>query len=311
MGNIELPVMIPNKLLISPGIWNDNEYSAKEIEEGFMKTNWNDKAKISLWLNHDDRNTAAFVGYVRNPTLASEGRIFGDLELWDEKTAVLLTEAMAKFGISAKLKGEEDKKGKMKNFTFENFSIVTTPACSEAYINLSQKEEEIKITSKYLKNENLEILKKEEFTTQRNERGSEEMEKLEKETNKIEAGESKELSEKEMLKALSEKFDKLLELLSKKELQEEVEGEIEEESSEPESKPESKPEEELSKKEVSESKELELVKKELAEIKEKLNAPKSKTVRNLSSNTITGNEQYNENVFCDFLKEVDKPMKFI
>jgi len=311
MGNIELPVMIPNKLLISPGIWNDNEYSAKEIEEGFMKTNWNDKAKISLWLNHDDRNTAAFVGYVRNPTLASEGRIFGDLELWDEKTAVLLTEAMAKFGISAKLKGEEDKKGKMKNFTFENFSIVTTPACSEAYINLSQKEEEIKITSKYLKNENLEILKKEEFTTQRNERGSEEMEKLEKEANKIEAGESKELSEKEMLKALSEKFDKLLELLSKKELQEEVEGEIEEESSELESKPESKPEEELSKKEVSESKELELVKKELAEIKEKLNAPKSKTVRNLSSNTITGNEQYNENVFCDFLKEVDKPMKFI
>jgi len=296
MGNIELPVMIPNKLLISPGIWNDNEYSAKEIEEGFMKTNWNDKAKISLWLNHDDRNTAAFVGYVRNPTLASEGRIFGDLELWDEKTAVLLTEAMAKFGISAKLKGEEDKKGKMKNFTFENFSIVTTPACSEAYINLSQKEEEIKITSKYLKNENLEILKKEEFTTQRNERGSEEMEKLEKEANKIEAGESKELSEKEMLKALSEKFDKLLELLK---------GEIES------SEPESEPEEELSKKEVSESKELELVKKELAEIKEKLNAPKSKTVRNLSSNTITGNEQYNENVFCDFLKEVDKPMKFI
>jgi len=301
MGNIELPVMIPNKLLISPGIWNDNEYSAKEIEEGFMKTNWNDKAKISLWLNHDDRNTEAFVGYVRNPTLASEGRIFGDLELWDEKTAVLLTEAMAKFGISAKLKGEEDKKGKMKNFTFENFSIVTTPACSEAYINLSQKEEEIKITSKYLKNENLEILKKEEFTTQRNERRSEEMEKLEKEANKIEAGESKELSEKEMLKALSEKFDKLLELLSKKELQEEVEGEIEEESSE----------EELSKKEVLESKELELVKKELAEIKEKLNAPKSKTVRTLSSNTIMGNEQYNENVFCDFLKEVDKPMKFI
>jgi len=147
VDNISLPVMVPSRLLISPGVWNDNEYSAKEIEDGFARTNWGDKTKVSLWLNHDDRNASAFVGYVKNPTLASEGRVFGDLEIWDEKTAILLTKAMAKFGISAKIKGDEDKGGKMHNFTFENFSVVTVPACSDAYINLSKKEE---LISKYL-----------------------------------------------------------------------------------------------------------------------------------------------------------------
>ena len=171
--NISLPVVVPNKLLISAGTWNGNEYTAEEIGEGFTRTNWSDKDKISLWLNHDDKNTSAFVGYVKNPTLASEGRVFGDLEIWDEKTAILLTQAMAKFGISAKIKGEEDNKGKMQKFTFENFSVVTVPACSDAYINLA-KEEEKESVSKYLisdgdiddmlgKDEKLEKLKVEEL----------------------------------------------------------------------------------------------------------------------------------------------------
>jgi len=397
--SITLPVVVLNRLLISAGTWNGNEYSAKEIGEGFARTNWSDKDKISLWLNHDDKNTAAFVGYVKNPTLASEGRVFGDLEIWDEKTAILLTQAMAKFGVSAKIKGEEDKRGKMNNFTFENFSIVTVPACSEAYINLSKQEK----TSKYLISDaDIDDLLGDEVAdektviepiveemaevtameTERKKRGmtpaqfyavprdppsssslpifdkahtqnamarfnqtklspeekasakrkitaaankfgimvsdkfkslsdiderrlkidimAEEEEKKEDVVEeKVEEEVEEELSEKDMLKTLSEKFDKLISLLSKKlEEEEEVEEAVEEVE---------EVEEEVEK----ENKELTAVKKELAEIKEKLNAPKSKTVRNLSSNSVSGDTKYDANVFCDLLNTLDKPMKFI
>jgi len=325
VDKISLPVVIPGRLLISPGVWNDSEYSAKEIGEGFARTEWENKEKISLWLNHDDRNTSAFVGYVKNPTLASEGRVFGDLEIWDEKLAINLTQAMAKFGVSAKIKGEEDKKGKMHNFTFENFSVVTVPACSEAYINLSKKEGNEKLIAKYLiSNKEIdEICGDEKPDSNIDERGlkldnmAEEEEKKEEVVETKE--EAKELSEKDMLKTLSEKFDKLILLLSKKleeEKPEEEKKKEEEKKNEetidpeadvllPKEEDKNEPVEEVEKENV----ELKLVKKELAEIKEKLNAPKSKTVRNLSSNTV-GNAKYDENEFCNLLESVDSPMKF-
>jgi len=454
VDNISLPVIIPDRLLISPGIWNGDEYSAKEISEAFAKTDWGDKDKISLWLNHDDRNTSAFVGYVRKPILASRGRVFGDLELWDEKTATILTQAMAKFGISAKIKGEEDKKGKMRNFTFENFSVVTVPACSEAYINLAKEE---KIVSKYLMSNELKELargegkgiggpkqgdggtdycycpkcnhrekherdtpcnelkcphcgatltgvKPEELSelaevtgmeTERKRRGmspsvfyaaprdppsssalpifdkahvqnamarfnqtnfknsaekatakrkiisaankfgikvsdefkslsdrserrlkmgEKEKEKEEKEEvveDKVEestaedAEENKELSEKDMLKELSIKFDKLISLLSKKLEDEELEDE------EPESKEKEVPlEESEEENKEEENKELIEVKKELSEIKKKLDSPKSKTIRNLSSNNIGSEVSYSNEKFANLLSEIDSPMKF-
>lgn len=296
-----LPVVIPGRLLISPGIWNKNEYSAKEIGEGFARTDWGDKQKVSLWLNHDDRNAGAFVGYVKNPTLASQGRVFGDLEIWDEKTAVLLTKAMAKFGISAKIKGEEDSSGKMKNFTFENFSVVTVPACSEAYINLAEDPEKnlaTQLKSVYLTASNLEQLERRLIDTNmaeelKNEEKQEETAVVEEKTEEVE----EELSEKDMLKSLCEKFDKLVALLSKKEEPEEEE----------EKKEEVKENEQVAPA-IEENKELISVKKELAEIKEKLNAPKSKTIRNLSSNV--EDTKYSVNDFCSLLENIDKPMKF-
>ena len=139
MQSINLPVILKDKELISPGIWNDNEYSEEEIRTGFAKTNWSDKDTISLWLNHDDKNADAFIGYVRNIRLIDGAKVRGDLELWDERIALKLTKAKAKFGVSVKIKGDEDKKtGKMKNFSFENFSVVTNPACKTAYINLQE-----------------------------------------------------------------------------------------------------------------------------------------------------------------------------
>ena len=274
MTNKRMPVMVPDRLLISPGIWNDNEYSAEEISDGFAKTDWGDKEKISLWLNHDDRNASAFVGYVRNPRLETEGRVFGDLEIWDEQTARILTEAMAKFGVSAKIAGKEDKKtGKMSDFRFENFSIVTTPACSDAYINLSKKEDDT--VSKYLissdkvEAENISVKEPDSKSDVRRlkEMGEEEKKQEEVEEVKEEAEEVKENSEKELLEKLNSKFDKLIELLSKKELEEEpaeAESEEVEEPEEPAEEPKEEADEELSKEPVEENKELIEVKKELA-----------------------------------------------
>jgi len=320
MVNNKMPILVPDRLLISPGIWNDNEYSAEEISDAFSRTDWANKDKISLWLNHDDRNASAFVGYVRNPRLETEGRVFGDLELWDEQTARILTEAMAKFGISAKIAGKENKKtGKMSDFSFENFSVVTTPACAEAYINLSKKDDTVskylifneKIDAKIIAEEpdskkDVRRLKEMENEEEKKEEIVEEV-KEEVEEVKEEVEEVKENSDKNLLKELNAKFDKLIELLSKKELAEEpseVAEEVEEEV-------ESEPEVEAPVEEVEEDKELERVKKELAEVKAKLNAPKSKTIKNLSSNTVGNEMKYNSNIFCDFLESVDRPMKII
>jgi len=319
MANKRMPILIPDRLLISPGVWNDNKYSAKEISDCFARTDWSDKDKISLWLNHDDRNASAFVGFVRNPRLESEGRVFGDLELWDEQTATILTDAMAKFGVSAKIAGKEDvKTGKMSNFRFENFSIVTTPACSDAYINLSKKEDDT--VSKYLisseKEEDSPVLESDLTTDVRRlkEMGNEEEKKEETVEEVKEEEEVEEVKEnsKELLETLNAKFDKLIALLSKKELNEDEPAEAVEEEAETEEEEveESAPEEseELSK----DKKELAEVKKELAEIKEKLNKPKSKTaVKVLSSNTVGNDLQFNENLFCDFLGTVESPMRII
>lgn len=391
MANIELPVIIPNRLLISPGIWNDNEYSAEELSNAFSRTEWTNKEKVSLFLNHNDKDAGAFVGYVKNPSLKL-GKIYGDLEIWDEKTAVILTQAKAKFGISAKIKGEESENGKMLNFSFENWSVVTTPACSTAYINLSKDDKKISIQYLISKDtfDSIEEIKSEEkmesemdeelakitgMETERKKRGmspgefyavprnppsesalpifdkahtqnamarfnqtdlspaekasakrkiiaaankfgikvSDDFKSLsdiderglkmaEEKLNVVEEKKEEvlpvatELSEKDLLKELNNKFDKLIEVLSKKNLKED----------EPEEEEEKESEEDI---ELKENKELIEVKKELAEIKKKLETPKSKTVT-LSSNNVGSDAKYSVNDFANFLSSVDKPVKF-
>jgi len=142
LNRLELPVILKSKELMAPGVWNDTEFSASEISKAFSITNWKDKDVISLFLDHiDDPSAAAshWVGWVKNIKLQKDGRMLGDLEIWDQDTAVKLKMAKAKFGISPKIRGKEDEKNRMSDFTFENFSIVTRPAVRSAYINLSEK----------------------------------------------------------------------------------------------------------------------------------------------------------------------------
>jgi hypothetical protein len=136
----DTPTIIPNILLIEPGKWNDLNYTKEEIDKAFKNTDWSNKDNYSLILDHADNPNEAvrnWSGYVKNFKLKEDGKLYGDLEIWNPLVALYLTEAKAKFGISAKLNGQ-DSKGKLKDFTFENFSVVTKPAVKTAYINLSQ-----------------------------------------------------------------------------------------------------------------------------------------------------------------------------
>lgn len=140
LDSLNLPILIRNKELMGPGVWNQTNYTPQEINDAFDRTDWEDKDILSLFLDHKDRETTYWVGWVKNPRKGVDGKVIGDLEIWDENIARKLVQAKAKFGISPKLRGIESG-GSLKNFVFENFSVVTKPACKTAYINLIQKEE--------------------------------------------------------------------------------------------------------------------------------------------------------------------------
>lgn len=138
------PVTIKNVLLLSPGRWNDIDYTELEIQKADLNTNWEDRKFTSLYLDHQDtreRGVGNWVGYVKNKRFdATTSSMYGDLEIWNPMIGAYLSQAKAKFGISATLAGRENKRlNRMEDFHFESFSIVTDPACKPAMINLSEK----------------------------------------------------------------------------------------------------------------------------------------------------------------------------
>jgi hypothetical protein len=136
---IKLPYILKNKVLFGPGIWNNNRYSENEIKDAFYRTNWESKETKSLFLDHSDKNTKDWIGFVENPRFEDNGKILADIYVVDKQLAMKL-EYGAKFGISPKVQGFEDK-GDLKSFDFQNWSVVVTPACKLTYIN--NKEENI------------------------------------------------------------------------------------------------------------------------------------------------------------------------
>ncbi len=150
LSESELPVNIPDKILLTEGTWNNDKYTSEEIEQAYLNTDWSNKSNYSLYLDHQDtqeQGVGNWVGYVENIRLSDDKKLIGDLKIWDDKLALYINEAKAKFGISATLRGSKNEKtDKMSNFKFESFSVVTNPACKEAFINLSQKDELAKVT---------------------------------------------------------------------------------------------------------------------------------------------------------------------
>ena len=146
LEKIKIPYVMKNKVLMSPGIWNNYFYSNSEIEKAFSNTDWDSKENRSLFLDHkdgtDNKDSGAltWVGEVVNQHMDGD-TLVGDLIIVDKPTAMKLAYG-AKMGISPKVTGEDGGDAVMRNFRYDNFSVVINPAVKTAYINMSQNVEE-------------------------------------------------------------------------------------------------------------------------------------------------------------------------
>jgi len=131
---VKVPYIVKNKVLMSPGIWNNYLYTKDAIAGAYERTDWNDKEIRSLFLDHKDRDSLEWVGEVINPVISPDGEVRGDLVVVDKPTAMKLHYG-AKFGISPKVEGKATDDNVMQEFLFRNMSIVINPAVKTAYIN--------------------------------------------------------------------------------------------------------------------------------------------------------------------------------
>jgi len=149
INNISLPLRLKNKILMSPGLWNDNFYGNEEIKKAYVNTDWTNKDARSLFWDHMDGSpdetgmprpgAKNWIGEVDNPHMDGENLV-GDLLIVDRDAAIKLAYG-AKLGISPKVSGEENEEGILYDFLYNNFSVVAIPAVKTAYINNSQKAE--------------------------------------------------------------------------------------------------------------------------------------------------------------------------
>ena len=150
-SDLQTPNILKDKILMAPGLWNGKNYTAEEIRKAFERTDWANRDSFgpnALIADHSDKPLKVndWFGYVKNAHMDGENLI-GDLELYDDSMIMKLVKGKAKFGISPRLMGEADGDF-MKDFIFENFSIVTNPACKAAYINLSEQKESLLLSNK-------------------------------------------------------------------------------------------------------------------------------------------------------------------
>jgi len=190
-SEVKLPFILKDKILMSPGVWNNFYYSPDVIKTIFKKTDWNDPKIRALFLDHVDDRAAEWIGEIINPKLVN-GNVIGDLAILDKPTAIKLAYG-AKFGVSPKVIGEADYNKRMYDGHFENFSVVINPAVKTTFLN-----SEIKIKNKG--GENMpktkeEILEEEEPTVSEEETKKEETktEEVKKEDTKVDV---EELAEK-------------------------------------------------------------------------------------------------------------------
>jgi len=133
----DIPYIEKDKVLMAPGVWNDCYYSKEEIIKAYNQTNWEDRYNSNLILDHQDQKFGEWIGEIKNRRLDEPtGFVYGDMFVYDPISAVKLKYGKPKTGISPKVTGEMKDKS-MKNFTFNNFSVVINPAIKKAFINNS------------------------------------------------------------------------------------------------------------------------------------------------------------------------------
>lgn len=148
--NVKIPYIEKDKVLMSPGIWNNKMYTAEEIIKAFNNTDWENKQNKFLFYDHEDLKASEWIGEIENQKCSNEGIVTGDLKIVDPILAIKLAYGKPKIGISPKVRGQ-DKNNEMQDFVYENFSVVVVPAVKTAWINNSEGSKSIEIDS--IKNE--------------------------------------------------------------------------------------------------------------------------------------------------------------
>lgn len=132
LNNLKLPFTVEGVTLISPGTWNSKKYPEQEIRQAVNRTDFNDPDVRSLFNEHDDEDSRDWIGEVRNVRMEGE-ELVGDLDVVTAEEARKLAYG-ARFGISAKVTGR-DSRDTMRDFRFDNFSLVLDPAVKTTFIN--------------------------------------------------------------------------------------------------------------------------------------------------------------------------------
>lgn len=132
LSDIEMPFRVENVTMMSPGKWNSKEYRPEEIRQAYNRTDWNDPDVVSLFNEHDDEDSRDWIGEVKNPRMEGDELVADmDIVTADEARKVAYG---ARFGISPKVSGR-DRADVMRDFGYDNFSLVLDPAVKTTYLN--------------------------------------------------------------------------------------------------------------------------------------------------------------------------------
>ena len=140
LNEIDLPVVLKDKLLFGPGKWNDWNIEQEEVLKSIDNTEWNKKSR-SLFYSHEDDKAEKWVGSISDEHI-KDGKVYGDLKIFDADLALKLTDGEAPFAISAGIKWPAEYRDPV-DFSYRNFSLVVNPGMhdEEIYINFSDKQD--------------------------------------------------------------------------------------------------------------------------------------------------------------------------
>src|SRR3990167_6430054 len=126
-------LVLKNRILMTPGMWNENYYDAVELKAAFQRSNWNEKETVSLFSDHKDNSSQTWIGDVKNVKMLGDNLV-GDIFIVDPIEASKVAYG-AQFGISPKFLGDVRPDKSVKNLLYKNFSLVFEPACKNTFLN--------------------------------------------------------------------------------------------------------------------------------------------------------------------------------
>jgi len=140
-SEVSVPYRVEDVTVLSSGEWNGLNWTASELRSAVENTDFDMSQERgdetppngSIFFDHKDRTADQWVGRVENVRMEGND-VKSDLIITDKQTAMNL-EFGAPFGVSPKADGMVNQQGTMRDFTFENFSLVANPAVKTTWLN--------------------------------------------------------------------------------------------------------------------------------------------------------------------------------